>query len=81
MCYIQKSYNSRDENNKQLLDLIVELCDKREDKLLLIGYCSGTGTVFTLIWTMVNHNQLCQHSGTLLVVEYRSGESEFKSES
>ena len=36
---------TRDDNNKQLLlDLIVELCDKRVDKLLFIGYWIGTGT-------------------------------------
>ena len=32
-----RSPNSRDDNNKQLLDLIVELSDKRVDKLLFIG--------------------------------------------
>ena len=44
LCVIYRRPNSRDVNNKQLLDLIVELCDKREDKLLFIGYCIGTGT-------------------------------------
>ena len=37
LCVIYRSTNSRDDNNKHLLDLIVELCDKREDKLLFIG--------------------------------------------
>ena len=37
LCVIYRSPNSRDDNNKQLLDLIVELCDKREDELLFIG--------------------------------------------
>ena len=47
-------FNSRDDYNKQLLDVIVELWDKRVDKLLFIGFCIGTG----IRWTMVNHNQL-----------------------
>ena len=34
---IYRSSNSRDDNYKQLLDLLAELCDKREDKLLFIG--------------------------------------------
>ena len=52
-------FNSRDDNNKQLLDLVVELCDKRVDKLLFIGYCIGTGIRYRYSrWTMVNHNQL-----------------------
>ena len=37
LCVIYRSPNSRDDINKQLLDLIFELCDKREDKLLSIG--------------------------------------------
>ena len=32
-----RSPNIRDDNNKQFLDLIVELYDKRVDKLLFIG--------------------------------------------
>ena len=45
---VYRSPDSRDDNNKQLLDLIVELCDKKEDKLLFIGSCIGTNTVFQL---------------------------------
>ena len=37
LCVINRSPNSRDNNNKPLLALIAELCDKREDKLLFIG--------------------------------------------
>ena len=48
MCVIYRSPNSRNDNNKQLLDLIVDLCDKREDKLSFNGYCIGTDTVFPL---------------------------------
>ena len=48
LCVIYRSLTSRDDNNEQLLDLIVELCDKRMDKLLFIGYCIGTDTVFPL---------------------------------
>ena len=48
MCAIYRSPNIRDDNNKQLVDLIAELCDKREDKLLFIGWCIGTSTVVTL---------------------------------
>ena len=48
LCVIYRSPNSRDDNNKQLLDLIVNLCDKRVDTLLFIGCGIGTGTVFTL---------------------------------
>ena len=80
LCVIYKSPNSRDDNNKQLLDLIVELSDKRVDKLFFIGYSIGTGTVFTLD-NGKSHVPTRQHGGTPLVVEYRSGESESKSES
>ena len=75
-----RSPNSRDDNNKQLLDLIVELLYKRVDTLLFIGYCIGTGTVFTLD-NGKSLSPIRQHGGTPLVVEYRSGESESKSES
>ena len=37
LCVIYRCPNSRDDNNKQLLDLIVELYDKRVDELLFIG--------------------------------------------
>ena len=37
-CVIYSCPNSRDDNNKQLLDILVELCDKRVDKLSFIGY-------------------------------------------
>ena len=76
LCVIYRSPNSRDDNNKQLLDLIVELGDKREDKLLFIGYCIGTGKRWRYShWTMVNHNQL--YTSTPLVVEYHNGESKY----
>ena len=37
LCVNYRGPNSRDDNNKQLLDLFVELSDKRVDKLLFIG--------------------------------------------
>ena len=37
LCVIYRSPNSRDHNNKQLFDLMVEMRDKRVDKLLFIG--------------------------------------------
>ena len=74
-----------------LLDSIVELCDKRVDKLLCIGHVSVpvydvsyryryTVSVFTLD-NGKSQSSIRQHGGTPLVVEYRSGESESKFES
>ena len=38
LCVIYRSPNSTNDNNKQLLDLIVELRYKRVDELLLYRY-------------------------------------------
>ena len=37
LCVIYRSPNSRDDDNEQFLDLIVELSDKRVDELKFIG--------------------------------------------
>ena len=37
LCVNYRSPNSRDDNNEQFLDLILELYDKRVDILLFIG--------------------------------------------
>ena len=71
LCVIYRSPSSRDDNNKQLLDLIVELCGKRVDKLVFIGYYIDRYSLPVRYshWTMVKYNQLRQHGGTPLVVE------------